>query len=97
MPPVSEAQRRLMWAAASKKGGVGGVSQAVGKDFAGADPGGKLPAHKDKDPAKKITQAIKARNRLRAMSTPPELHFVQDDNTELPKLGAGEPDPIRDD
>jgi hypothetical protein len=35
-----------MWAAASKKGGVGGVSQAVGKEFASADPGGKLPARK---------------------------------------------------
>jgi hypothetical protein len=48
MPPVSEAQRRLMFAAASKKGGVGGVSQAVGKEFAGADPGGKLPPKKKK-------------------------------------------------
>ncbi len=46
MPPVSEAQRRLMWAAASKKGGVGGVPQSVGKDFAAADPGGKLPKRK---------------------------------------------------
>ena len=46
MPPVSEAQRRLMWAAASKKGGAGGVSQSVGKEFASADPGGKLPARK---------------------------------------------------
>ena len=46
MPPVSEAQRRLMWAASQKKGGVGGVSQAVGKEFASADPGGKLPAKK---------------------------------------------------
>ena len=36
-----------MWAAASKKGGAGGVSQAVGKEFAEADPGGKLPAKKD--------------------------------------------------
>lgn len=43
MPPVSEAQRRLMWAAANKKGGVGGVPQKVGKDFAKADPGGHLP------------------------------------------------------
>lgn len=43
MPPVSEAQRRLMWAAANKKGGVGGVSQKVGKEFAKADPGGHLP------------------------------------------------------
>jgi hypothetical protein len=45
MPPVSEQQRKLMWAAASKKGGVGGVSQAVGKEFAKADEPGKLPAH----------------------------------------------------
>lgn len=32
-----------MFAAANKKGGVGGVPQAVGKEFADADPGGKLP------------------------------------------------------
>lgn len=43
MPAVSEAQRRLMFAAASKKGGAGGVSQSVGKEFAEADQGGKLP------------------------------------------------------
>ena len=43
MPPRSEAQRRLMEAAAHTKGGVGGVSQAVGKEFAEADQGGKLP------------------------------------------------------
>ncbi len=43
MPPVSEAQRRLMWAASSKKGGVDGVSQKVGKEFAKADEGGELP------------------------------------------------------
>lgn len=54
MPAVSEAQRRLMFAAAAKKGGVGGVSQAVGKEFAGADPGGKLPATvKDGKPVRK--------------------------------------------
>ena len=48
MPAVSQAQRRLMFAAAAKKGGVGGVSQAVGKEFANADPGGKLPEKKRK-------------------------------------------------
>lgn len=32
-----------MFAAAAKKGGAGGVSQKVGKEFADADPGGKLP------------------------------------------------------
>jgi len=35
-----------MWAAAAKPGGVDGVSQSVGKDFAKADPGGKLPERK---------------------------------------------------
>lgn len=43
MPPVSEAQRRLMYAAADSKGGAGGVSQSVAKEFTKADPGGKLP------------------------------------------------------
>ena len=46
MPPVSEAQRKLMWAAASKKGGVDGVPQSVGKEFASADKGGKVPKRK---------------------------------------------------
>lgn len=44
MPAVSEAQRRLMATAANQSGGAGGVSQAVGKEFIAADPGGKLPA-----------------------------------------------------
>jgi hypothetical protein len=48
MPPVSEAQRRLMYAAASKKGGVDGVPQAVGKEFMAADKPGKLPEQKAK-------------------------------------------------
>lgn len=45
MPPVSEKQRRLMWAvsnspAVAKKTGI---PQKVGKEFAQTDPGGKLP------------------------------------------------------
>ena len=48
MPPVSQQQRKLMWAASSKKGGAGGVSQKVGKEFAAADKGGKLPVRKKK-------------------------------------------------
>ncbi len=46
MPPVSQAQRRLMYAAANKKGGAGGVSQSVAKDFVDADKPGKLPERK---------------------------------------------------
>lgn len=37
MPAVSEAQERLMQAAAHTPGGYGGVPQAVGKEFIGAD------------------------------------------------------------
>lgn len=46
MPPVSQAQRRLMYAAASRKGGAGGVDQAVAKEFVATDKPGKLPEHK---------------------------------------------------
>lgn len=46
MPPVSEKQRRLMYAAAKKKGGAGGVSQAVAKEFVAEDRPGKLPERK---------------------------------------------------
>lgn len=35
-----------MHAAAAKKDGAGGVSQAVGKEFADSDKPGKLPEHK---------------------------------------------------
>jgi hypothetical protein len=35
-----------MWAAAKKKGGAGGVSQSVAKEFTKSDPGGKLPQRK---------------------------------------------------
>ena len=47
IPPVSEAQRRLMWAAAGKKGGVDGVPHLRERLRCG-DPGGKLPKKKTK-------------------------------------------------
>lgn len=37
MPSKSRAQQKLMHAAAAKRGGAGGVSQKVGKEFAAAD------------------------------------------------------------
>jgi hypothetical protein len=37
-----------MYAAASKKGGAGGVSQSVAKEFTAADKPGKLPERKGK-------------------------------------------------
>ena len=42
MPPVSQAQRRAMGAAASGKSTLG-IPKKVGKEFIAADPGGKLP------------------------------------------------------
>ena len=47
MPPVSEAQRRAMYAAASGKSTIG-IPQKVGKEFTQADRGGKLPQRKEK-------------------------------------------------
>jgi len=44
MPPVSEEQRR--WAFANKD--KGGKEGAAAKEFADADPGGKLPEKKKK-------------------------------------------------
>ena len=41
MPSVSQAQSRLMAAAAHTPGGYGGVPQSVGKDFNAADTGKK--------------------------------------------------------
>lgn len=43
MPAKSEAQRRLMYAAAKDKGGAGGVSQKVAREFVAEDKPGKLP------------------------------------------------------
>ena len=52
MPSTSPAQKRLMAAAAHTRGGYGGVSQKVGKEFNTADyekaHGGKKPPMKSK-------------------------------------------------
>ena len=45
MPPVSEAQRRAMGAAMSGHSTLG-IPKSVGKEFIGADKGGKLPKRK---------------------------------------------------
>jgi len=42
MPPVSEAQRAAMHAAAAGHSTIG-IPQTVGKEFSNADTGGKLP------------------------------------------------------
>jgi hypothetical protein len=45
MPPVSQAQRRAMYAAASGQSTLG-IPKSVGKEFVAADPGGALPQKK---------------------------------------------------
>ena len=45
MPPVSESQRKAMYAAAEGKSTIG-IPKKVGKEFIGADNGGKLPQKK---------------------------------------------------
>lgn len=52
MPFKSEAQRKLMYAAASP-GGVAGVSKAVAKEFIKSDKPGLLPEKEKKPKAHK--------------------------------------------
>jgi hypothetical protein len=42
VPPKSEAQRKAMWAASKGKSTLG-IPRKVGKEYAKADKGGKLP------------------------------------------------------
>jgi hypothetical protein len=42
MPPVSEAQRKAMYAAKAGKSTLG-IPKSIGAEFVKADPGGKLP------------------------------------------------------
>jgi hypothetical protein len=46
MPPVSESQRRAMFAAKAGKSTLG-IPQSVGAEFVKADKGGKLPQRKE--------------------------------------------------
>lgn len=52
-PPVSEAQRKAMWAAAKGHSNLG-IPKSVGKEFADADAGGKLPMHKEEKEYKQV-------------------------------------------
>jgi hypothetical protein len=50
-PPVSEAQRRAMHAAAAGESNIG-IPTSVGKEFSDEDQGGKLPEHIKKEEIK---------------------------------------------
>jgi len=54
VPPKSEAQRRLMWAARDnpKLAKRKGISSKVAREFTDADKGGKLPERKQPTPQK---------------------------------------------
>jgi hypothetical protein len=56
-PPVSENQRKAMHAAAAGKSTLG-IPKSVGKEFAEADPGGKLPQSKSDAVDPRINAAI---------------------------------------
>lgn len=64
MPPVSQAQRKAMFAAAEGKSTLG-IPKKVGEEFTAADKPGKLPAKapKKRDGAKSAVKS--ARKRLR--------------------------------
>lgn len=58
MPPISEAQRKAMFAAKAGKSTLG-IPKSVGADFVAADPGGKLPKvakSQTRDPIRKGTK-----------------------------------------
>lgn len=59
MPPVSQAQRAAM-AAAAAGNSTTGIPQKVGAEFMAADKGGKLPA---RAPAKKAAKPKRAVSR----------------------------------
>ena len=61
MPPVSEAQRRAMHAAAAGNSTIG-IPKSVGKEFANADEGGKLPARKSDEERKKSRYGAKKKS-----------------------------------
>jgi hypothetical protein len=63
MPMASEAQRRAMHAAASGKSTIG-IPKKVGKEFAAADQGGKLPkkAGQYNLPPKKVSMVLDAQS-----------------------------------
>ena len=64
MPPVSQAQRKAMYAAAEGKSTLG-IPRKVGEEFTAADKPGKLPARKrrKRDPVKSAVKAAKKRLR----------------------------------
>jgi hypothetical protein len=62
-PPVSQAQRGAMHAAAHGQSNIG-IPQSVGREFAEADPGGKLPEKKGEDDVPGMAQNLEERFEL---------------------------------
>lgn len=79
MPSKSEAQARLMAAAAHTPGGYGGVPQKVGKDFNQADKGTKLLSRAAKDrPMAKLTTKTRDKIPTSKFAGPGRSYPVQD-------------------
>ena len=87
MPPVSENQRKAMWAAASGKSTIG-IPKKVGKEFAKADPGGKLPKKKAVDRSAHFKGNPGFPSSSEATSPPPDTYQTHE-NREREVMGAG--------
>lgn len=100
-PPVSEAQRGAMHAAAAGKSTIG-IPKKVGEEFSEADKGGKLPEHKKSEessdslskagvfPATKVSPAITTIPHLKKLIAPGT--YGQDDFQSM-KTQSGVPSP----
>lgn len=69
MPPVSQAQRKAMFAAKAGNSTLG-IPQSVGADFANADPGGALPAKAPARKPKGLNAMVKSQKKSRSKGPP---------------------------
>ena len=88
MPPVSENQRKAMWAAASGRSTLG-IPKKVGKEFAKADPGGKLPKKKAVDRSAHFKGNPGFPSSSEAGTSPPPDTYQTHEKREREVMGAG--------
>ena len=90
MPPVSQAQRKAMHAAASGNSTIG-IPKSVGKDFSDADKGGKLPmkAKKKYDRSSHYPGNPGFPSSSEAGGSPPKAAYAAHESREKEIMGAG--------
>jgi hypothetical protein len=82
-PPVSESQRKAMWAAADGHSDLG-IPSSVGKDFADSDKGGKLPMKKG-DRTPEVSTANHTKDKKKDSKEQKESFVPKADNATNPK------------